>query len=236
MRRLLIASLIATVIILSAVEVFVPRMVSRGASVALADLLGTGESRKIRLDSEPAMKMLLGEFNQITVEGRNVRIGQTIVDKLSTTVHGVAVNMKELLLRKRLRFWREGDRVISTFVLSEGELARRVWAGVDGLKEPTLRIHEGKAIVKGYLELNHRTFKIDAEGRFLVTEPDEVAFKVDELWVDDVQLPGAFRDKLMEVLGGPDLVFDFGNLPIPVRVSEVDMREGLLYIKLERRK
>lgn len=236
MRRLLTASLIAALMVLVLTEFFVPRMVTRGASVALADLLGTGEKMRARIDSEPALNMLFGRFSRITVEGRNIRVGTTVVDRLTTTIHGVALNMNELIKNKRLRFWREGRSIVSTLVIGEKELGRTVWSGTDGLKEPVLEIHDGKVNVQGYLELNHRTFKVAAEGRFLITDPDRISFKVDELWVDEVQLPSAFRDKLMEVIGGPELIFDFGSLPVPVTVSDVDMKEGYLEIRLIRRK
>lgn len=222
---------IALVLVLAlAGELFLPGVVARGAEMALAAASGgKAGDLKVRLVAYPSARMLLGQLESITVESRNIKAGNLVIDRLQATVGKVSLNLARLLTEGVLDV-RRGAGLSASLAISEDSLNRYLLEGVKALREPRLDLAPDVVTLTGILTYNKRDFQVRAAGRFVASGKSGVAFRVEGLSLDGEALPAGFRDKLMSLLGGDDLVLDLAKLPQPMVVRDIVVTDDMLTI------
>ncbi|MDQ7794211.1 MAG: DUF2993 domain-containing protein [bacterium] len=228
-RRLIVLFLL--ILLASALaEVFLPRTVERGLEVGLANMLG-GDP-EVELRSFPALKLLLGRFDRITVDSQNVPAGRLLVDHLTSTLEDVAINMPALLLDRTLVVERVSRQTV-TLRLSEESLRRYLAEAVPGLDEHQVTLQGGVASLRGRLDLRPRAVRLGVEGGFRIDadDPSRVLYDIQRLSFDGVPVEGSFLPKLVEMLGGPEVFIDLDRSPMPLRATAVRVDAGWLIIE-----
>ncbi len=227
MGRVLLAVVILVVLVAVMVQWVLPTVVEKGTEAALAKLSG-GEV-ELSLEAYPTARMLLGKFDVVTVEARNVRAASLIIDKVRTSIQGLSVNMRDLLLNREITIEESGP-VETEITIGEANLIDYLWRGVDGIRDGAIILRKDKAVLTGYVTFQNRTFRIEASGRFVPVGRDKVGFEIDDLRVDDIPLPADFREKVLDMIGAPEMFMDLSRLPMPMEVKAVEMRDGELVI------
>ncbi|MHB8926523.1 MAG: LmeA family phospholipid-binding protein [Bacillota bacterium] len=229
MRRVLILSVAFIVALTLVVELLLPSVVARGVEAGLDKILGPGETVNVRLKAYPALKMLTGRVDQVTVESANIKAAGLVIDKLTATIDQVSVNLRTLLSKRQIQSTKSSSIDVK-LTISEQNLKQYVLANVKGVKEPRLQIEPGKVTAGGYLTFNGKDFFVVGEGRFVVKDATKVGLELTGLKVDDQDVPVGMINKVMEMLGGTDLFIDMTKFPIPLEAREVQMNKGSLVI------
>ena len=229
MRRALGITVIVVILLLLAGEFFLPWVVARGVEVGLARTLGEGADLEVSLASRPALRMLIGRVDQLTVTSERTKTATLAIDSIAVTVNEIGVNLQDILGR-RLSVSRSAS--IGTVIrISEGNLRRYVLDNVAGLDEPQVKILDGRAAVAGYMSFAGTPILVAAEGRFVADGEQRVVYVVDGLSIDGERVPDRLAQTLTTALGGNELFIDMAGFPLPLAVKEVKTEAGWLIIE-----
>ena len=229
MRRVLILSVALFIALALVVELLLPAVVARGVAAGLDKIIGPGETVSVQLKSYPALKMLTGRVDQVTVETTNVQAAGLVIDQLTATIDQVSVNLRTLLTKRQIQSTKSSSLDVK-LTISEQNLKQYVLANVKGVKEPRLTIEPGKVTAGGYLTFNGKDYFVIGDGRFVIKDGRKIGLELTGLKVDDQAIPAGLIGKVMEILGGTDLFIDMTKFPIPLEAKEVQMNKGSLVI------
>ena len=232
LKRLLVVAIILAIGIVGAIEIALPGVVTRELSSGLKDMLGTGEAMTVRLRVFPALRMLTGNFGQITVISSNVSAGGLNLDTLSVTIEDVSVNLRDLLAHKGLTVTHSGaTKVVIT--IGEGSLERYLLEGVDTLDEPQVLMGTDGMDISGDLTVAGRKIPMTFGGQFALKDEHTVVFNIVRIKVADAAVPEGFVGPFLGLLGSPELSLDLEKFPLPLRGTTVRQEEGKLIIEAE---
>ncbi len=229
MRRVLILSVALFIALALVVELLLPTVVARGVAAGLDKIIGPGETVNVQLKAYPALKMLTGRVDRVTVETTNIQAAGLVIDKLTATIDQVSVNLRTLLTKRQIQSTKSANLDVK-LTISEQNLKQYVLANVKGVKEPRLTIEPGKVTAGGYLTFNGKDFFVVGEGRFVVKDGSKIGLELTGMKVDDQEMPAGMVNKVMEMLGGTDLFIDMSKFPVPLEAKEVQMNKGSLVI------
>lgn len=210
-------------------ELFLPWIVARGLEAGLSRALGTGAELEVSLSVRPALRMVAGRLDTLTLESKRVRTATLTIDSMAMTIRDISVNLQDLL-RRQLDVTRSAS-IGTVFRISEGNLRRYVVDNVEGLSEPQFKVFAGRAALAGYMRFAGTPVLVSAEGRFVPRDEKHVMFRIDTLAIDNEQLPDRLAATLIAALGGDELFIDLGRFPVPLAISQVKMTDGWLIIE-----
>lgn len=229
MRRVLILSAALFIALALVVELLLPAVVARGVAAGLDKIIGPGETINVQLKAYPALKMLTGRIDQITVKTSNVQAAGLVIDQLTATIDQVSVNLRTLLTKRQIQTTKSPNLDVK-LTISEQNLKQYVLANVKGVKDPRLTIEPGKVTAGGYLTFNGKDYFVVGEGRFVIRDGGKIGLELTGLKVDDQEMPAGLLSKVMEMLGGTDLFIDMTKFPVPLEATGVQMNDKSLVI------
>lgn len=229
MRWIVGIGIVFLVVLLLAGELFLPWVVARGVARSLENTYGVGGDFDVSLSSRPALRMLFGKVDKLTVDNRRVQTATMAIDSIAVTIEDVSVNLQKLL-RLQVDSTR-GSAMQAVFSISEGNLRAYVLDNVEGLAEPQFKVFDGRAALAGYVKFAGTPVLVAAEGRFVQSGERKVLFVVDTLSIEGEPVPERITEVLLSALGGPELFIDLAGLPMPMVIKEVKMRDGWLIIE-----
>ncbi len=227
MRRIIVLTVAFFLALALVVQLVLPSVIAWGVADGLRSALGPGDF-KVQLEAYPTLKMLTGRFDQITVQSSNVQTAGLVIDQLTATISQVQVNLRDLLTRKITVD--RSSKVEVKLTISEQNLKQYVMADVKGVKDPRLTIQPGKVTAGGYLTFNGKDYFVVGEGKFVIKDGGKIGLDLTRLTIDDEELPAGLIQKVMQMVGGPDLFIDMYKFPIPLEAKEVQMNQGNLVI------
>lgn len=228
LKRVLIIVILFVVALAGVTQFLLPGVVDRAVSRALTRKFGNDYA--VTLKSVPAARMLLGQFDQITVELKNPRLLGMTVESFSATASQISVNLRDILGSRDVKVERSKTLDV-TITVSEAALTKFVAQNVPQYKGVRVTLVPGKALVAGTFTFNNRDFRVAVEGFFQISGGTKVEFVLRNVAVDGVPMGEAFVPKLRELLGGPELIMDGAKLPYPVTFTSATIEDGKLIIR-----
>jgi len=214
-------------------ELLLPRIVAKGLEMGLGRALGEGEALSVSLKARPALKLLVGRVDELTVENKQVKAGTLAIDSLMVTVEDIVLSLRDLLGSSR-RLTVSYSPVIGTVIkISEANLRRHIAENAPGFIEPSVKISADGVDIAGGLMFGGRMFVVAVEGRFVAGGEHQVDFVVDGLSLDNEPLSPGLTAAVIGALGGPELFIDLGRFPTPLVLKEVRLLEGWLVIEAQ---
>ncbi len=230
MRWAVIVIIVLLVVGLVAGEIFLPRIVAKGLEVGLGRALGQGEALEVSLKARPALKLLVGRLDELTVENKQATVATLAIDSLTVTMEDIALNLRELLGSSRRLTVSYNGRIGVTIKISEANLRRHIAENVPGFTDPSVKISPDRVSIAGCLKFAERLFVVSIEGRFVGNGEQRVDFVTDRLSLDNEPLPPGLTAAVIAALGGPELFIDLGRFPMPLVLKEVKLLDGWLVI------
>ncbi len=230
--RWLAGLLVFLIAALAFAQFMLPRLVERAVAEALEERLGPGETLRVQLKAYPTLRMLLGQFDSIAVEARQVRaLGEAgvLIDRLRSMLYEVRVDMQALLRERELVITRS-RQVNVEMEISESSLNQYLWLAFPELEGMKFKLETGRAVLEGEVTLAGISLQVRTVGQFVGMDESKVGYRVQELEVEGFLLPKPLRDKVIQILGGEQMFFDLAKAPLPVVVREVKNEEGRLII------
>jgi hypothetical protein len=225
-----IIAVLAIAFVLVAGEIFLPWIVAKGLEMGLERTLGQGATYEASLKARPALRLLAGRVDTVTVESQKVKAATLAIDSIAVTVDDIALNLGALLTKRS--FSVSYNPSIGTVIrISESSLRKYVLDNVAGLDDPAVQIHPDGVRIAGYVTLARRPFLVALVGTFVADGEQHVRFAVTELSLDSEALSPGLTASLMEALGGPALFIDLARFPVPLVLKSVALEDGWLVIK-----
>jgi len=223
MKKVLLLLLLLA-FVLSVVTFVAPYVIARGLEMGLYRTLGADVS--VRLAAYPSLRLLLGQFAQIEVEAKNVNLGGLVANKYALVAENVAVNMRDLLARREVRFRNQGQLQVRV-VVTEGELANYLWERIPELRGWRVQIHTGSATVLGQVPILNAKLDLAVRGKFVASGKDHIAFVTDAVEILGATLPEAL---VTAALQDTQFYIDLAAAPMQLELMEVRMEPGQLVV------
>lgn len=232
LKRLLVVVLIVFLALALLSEFVLPGVIARGVEHALASTFGESGEHEVKLRSYPSFRMLLGDFDKVSLISTNVATSTIVLSELAVTLEDASVDMKALITDKRLKVARSG-RAEVTLTITAGNLKEYLATNVPGLRDPEVLITPDAAAIAGHLTVAGRDLACAVTGKFTLSGPSTVGFDIQSFSVNDVTVPEGFLETWLEVMNHPDLSIDLSRFPLPLTGKEVVHEEGQVVIKAE---
>ena len=224
MKKVWVILLVIVALVVVA-EVSAPYLIARGIEVGLNKTLGADVH--LRLQTYPSLRMLLGQFDHMSVVAKNVNLGGLNVSEYSLVAEEVSVNMRSLLSRRELEFNKQGNLELMV-VVDEGELSTYLWENIPELKGWRVQINQGSVTVVGQAPILSATVDVRMQGKFVPLDTDKLAFVPDRLELQNIALPQGIVDA---ILHGAQFYIDLDAAPMPLELIDVKMEPGQLILR-----
>lgn len=212
-------------ILLVIAEVSAPRLIARGLELGLRRTLGSDV--EVRLDSYPSLRLLLGQFEELSVTARGVNLGGLKAEEYTLAAEQVAVNLRELLARRELKFVNQGRLTVQVTV-AEAELSNFLREKMPALKDWRVQMNDGSAVAIGKIPLQAVDLDVRVHGKFQALGKEKIAFVPERIEVHGVELPVALVQVLLQ---DAQFYIDLQAAPMPLELIDVKMEPGRLIIR-----
>lgn len=224
MKKTIIVLSVLVVLVVVA-ELSAPYVIARGMEMGLNRTLGANV--KVRLTAYPSLRLLLGQFETVSVVARNVKLGGLQASEYALVAQQVDINMRELLARREIKFIEQGKLEVRV-TINEGDLSKYLWEQLPALKGWRVQINDGAVVVWGQAPLLNATVELKVSGGFKALGTDKIAFVVDTIEVQGTQLPAALVDSALQ---GSQFYIDLKAAPMPLELIDVKMEPGKLVVR-----
>lgn len=224
--RTLAAALAAVIAALAAVQIALPGMVSRRVERELNRAFAGARLVRVEIQSFPAVELLGGRVDRLTVDLRRVPLGDLIVDAVLVDGQELVVDVPKLLSGRGVEI-RRARELRATLAVSEDDLNQYFWSQVHEARFFSVSLARGQAVLQGVLNLFGRELDIRVSGVFRVAGPASIAFVPREVLVDDAAVPPILRDLLTSQW---QIVLDLGEAPFAIGIEELHVEDGQLLI------
>ena len=222
MAFLLIVLLAAAV----ATEFILPRAVAAWVAHSLSRM--TGDSQvSVTVRSEPALQLLAGRFDSMTVEADEAKIDKLTFSRVTVTVERAQLDVGALYARRELAIKSAADIDLMA-VVSQEELARYLNRDVKGVRNAQVTVTPEKTLVSGELGLpGVIQVAVNLEGR-IAADGQQIKFVTQRLGVTQAALGRIAGTAVTEIP-----LVDLDKAPFPVRLRQLDMEPGRVVIRAE---
>ena len=141
-KRLLMFFLAIALLGAVAAEFILPQATSLAVAQGMTELVGSSEI-KAQVIKRPAVAMVTGSFDQITVDAANAKIDKITFRQLKAELKDVQLDRQRLYLNRQAVIEQVGE-VNVLAVLTQEEVARYLNQQVKGVKNATVSIDQGK--------------------------------------------------------------------------------------------
>lgn len=224
MKKVIVVLSVLVVLVVIA-EISAPRLIARGLELGLRRTLGSDV--EVRLDAYPSLRLLLGQFDHLTVVARGVDLGGLTAEEYALAAEQMTVNLRQLLARRELRFVNQG-RLTVQVTITEGELSNFLRGRLPALQDWRVQINEGSVIAVGKIPLVQTDVDVRIHGKFQALGKEKIAFVPERAEVQGIELPAALLQVLMQQA---EVYIDLEAAPMPLELIDVKMEPGKLVVR-----
>lgn len=182
---------------------------------------------EVEATSFPSIKLLWGDFDLLRVDARQAKIGELEVSGFLFDARGVAVDPAALLLRRRMHF-RHIQHLKATIFLSEEGLNRYFKTVAQTAVPASVQLLEDKVVARATVTVLGMPLNLRVEGHFVLAEDGRaIRFQPQRLEVQNSPLPPLVLQLLRDQLILP---VELRELPVPIRLTNLRLEEGRLYL------
>ena len=228
MKRLVAGFLAIALLLVIAVQIFLPGLVSSFVARSVGDQI-RAEQITANVTKTPALFMLDGKFDQVSITAVKAQIGRIVFQEMNITVLSAAVDMAALLLDRRLVLESAGEIELSG-VITQEELARYLNANVKYVKNAAVTVRDGRVVIDAQMAIaGPFAIKVTLDGR-IVGDDRQIRFVTEHFSLND-RLAGNISGALLTEIPLADL----RQLPFEVGVREVVMEQGRVLVHMDNR-
>lgn len=228
MTRRLVIGLGIVCLLLAASQLLLPPVVGGIVAQGMVSLAGT-ENVAVEVETRPAVSMLGGKFDKITLAAQQAKTGNLVFSELNAVLQDVQLDMQTLLSRRLVAIKSVGEVELSA-AFDEAELARFLNQTVKGIKNATVTITPEKVQASSNFAFGgFAHVAVTLEGQ-IVGDGQKIKFVTDRFLLNN---------NLVGNIGGAVLteipLVDLGRLPFNVRAREVVLEPGRVVIYTDNR-
>jgi hypothetical protein len=219
---------IVVLLIAVAGELLLPMILSDIVAKGMMGVVGS-EQVTATLTKRPALLMLGGKFDMITVNAQQAKADKLIFSEMGITLKDVQLDMGTLLSRRVVAFQSVGDVTIRGTVTQE-ELARYLNQTVKGVKNAVVDISSDKIKASSSFALGgFANVAVSLEGK-IVSDGQKLKFVTDKFLLNN-RMTGNLGGALLTEIP----LVDLNKLPFHVNVRDIVMENGKVILYLDNR-
>lgn len=206
---------------------FQPQKLEERIKQALTHYIESAERLEAEFVQPEKSRLLLGEFEKITVKFQKARIKKVILDEGEFILYKPRIQLNELYSEGKLR--------ISTMQASDFYLkiqqAHMNQALLDKdlpLESPELRFLDGYMEFKARFRTLFIKQLVETRGHFEVKDQHEIHFIPFRLKLNHIPLPGFIKNTIRNKINP---VLDLKNFPLAGEVESITIHPGILEIR-----
>jgi hypothetical protein len=219
---------IVIVLIAAAGELLLPMILSDIVAKGMMGVVGS-EQVTATLTKRPALLMLGGKFDMITINAKQAKADKLIFSEMGITLNDAQLDMGTLLSRREVAFQSVGDVTIRGTV-SQEELARYLNQTVKGVKNAVVDINADKIKASSSFALGgFANVAVTLEGK-IVGDGQKLKFVTDKFLLNN-RMTGNLGGALLTEIP----LVDLNKLPFHVNVRDIVMENGKVILYLDNR-
>ncbi|EAX46863.1 hypothetical protein TcarDRAFT_0551 [Thermosinus carboxydivorans Nor1] len=227
MKRLLSILFLLLVVVFAAAETVLPRLV--GDAVAQGMRAATGSNQvTAAVQKRPALLMLGGAFDKITVTALDAKIDKLTFRELRAMLTDVQLDRDKLWARQAA-IERVRD-VELTGTITQDELARYLNQTVKGVRNAAVVITPGKMQVTTTYSLGGLASMVIALEGKVASDGQRIKFVTERFFLNNMPVGGTSGSVLAEIP-----LLDLKKLPFGVIVRDIVMENGQVTISADNR-
>ncbi len=224
-RRLMIMGGIL-ILLLAFSQILLPLAISEVIGVAMTKLT-SADKVEARADKSPAIMMLAGNFDTISVKAFGAKTDKVVFDEFDINLSNIDVDMGSLIQNRTLTMKSVEDVTVKA-VISEAELARTINQTVKGTKNAEVSITPEKVTATSMLSMGGLVnAKVILEGKFVSTD-NAIIFHTEHFQVNN-SIMGKFGGALLTDI----TLVDLKKLPFDVTVKNITLEQGRAVVYAE---
>jgi hypothetical protein len=213
----------------AALQLLLPSTIAKALETALHEGLGGPEKLMVKVESFPAVEMLVGRVDALNIEASGGGTAGFNWSRIEMSVRDLRVDLQGLIARRQLNTDFFGQALAALY-LSEQEMLNWVAGQIGGGVEITrLTLKDGTARFDCRIIQFGRTINFYVTGSFLA-ENHRLRFIPAKLNVEGVQIASPLVERM---LGQFDLSVPVPQLPVGLLLVEAEVIES--YLKLTAR-
>lgn len=215
--------LVVIVGVLIGADLILPDMISSYAVQSLKESTHS-DSVTVQVKKAPAVMMLTGKFDQVTVDAVNAKVDKIALSSMHAELSDVQVDMKSLLTEKKFAIQSVRDLTV-TGAVSQAELARFLDANVKGSHNAEVVITPEKVTVSTHLAVGTLLqVVITLEGQ-VVSDGKELKFVTQRFLLNNTPVGNIGGSMLTEIP-----LLDLKKLPFGTTIQNILLQTGQIVI------
>ncbi len=218
-KRLVLILFILVVIAGVAAEVILPKIASDAVAQGMSELTGAAQVKAV-VQERPAVGMLTGSFDQISIEADNAKMDKLTFSHLAAVLTDVQLDRERLYFRRSVAIEKVKD-IDLTATISQDEMARYINQNVKGVKNAAVTIDKGKMQASSSFAFGGiATVAISLEGR-IIADGQRIKFVTERFLLNNTPV-GNIGDAMLAEIP----LVDLKKLPFGVTVREIVLDQG----------
>lgn len=220
--------MIVVLLLLVAGELLLPMVLSDIVAKSMMGLVGS-EHVTATLTKRPALFMLGGKFDTITVSAEQAKADKLVFSDMNITLKDAQLDMGALISRRLVTFQSVGDVDIRATITQE-ELARYLNQTVKGVKNAVVDINADKIKASSTFALGgFANVAVSLEGK-IIGDGQKIKFVTDRFLLNN-RMTGNIGGSLLTEIP----LVDLNKLPFHVNVRDIVMENGKVILYLDNR-
>lgn len=228
MTRRLVIGLGIIAVLLIASQILLPMAVSDIVAQGMVSLTGS-QNVRVNVEKNPALLMLGGKFDRITLAAQNAKTDKLTFSELHAVLQDVQIDMNTLISRRLVAVRSVGDVELSV-VFQQEELARILNQSVKGIKNATVAITPDKVQASSNFAIGgFAQVAVTLEGK-IVGEGQKIKFVTDRFLLNNSHVGNIGGSMLTEIE-----LADLSKLPFNVHTRNIVLEQGRVVIYTDNR-
>lgn len=223
-KKWVLWSVFGVAILVILAQFALPAWVSGYAAQSLKELTAS-ETVTVKAEKQPALLMMTGEFDQVTVQAVNAKLDRLTFRTLDASLTQPKLDMNSLLTQHKFVL-QSVQKLEVTGVVDAAELARFLDNNVKGSKNAVVTITPDKVTVSTNLALGPiPTLTITLEGK-IVSDGQKLKFVTEHFLLNHSPVGNLGGALLTEIP-----LFDLKKLPFGTTIQQVVQKDGQIEIQ-----
>lgn len=227
LRKLFGAIVLLALIAAFFIEFLLPTFAAGALKAKVVSRLATDDVT-VAMDASPEFLLALGHADRLEVLARQAKVGSVTARELTLSGEGVDVDVPAFLSDSGIQV-RRAKKLTLKGIIGEEELRRALQGKVDRMENISVSITPEGIRAEANAKIFGRTADVELTGE-IVDDAGALYFRMTSLSLKNAMLGTA---RLGDMFGDVELL-GAGKLPLGLKITNVEQRDGVVLITAER--